>query len=763
MKKKFLLFVALVILISPARVLAYEAQQSNDNMSTAKYQIIDNQAVFSLSDLGFGEKKLLSPIDSFRVLFSVPPNWQLASGGFIELHYEVSIIGLLNQAAPQNTNSVGGDLFVRFNGVIIGTIKTDQTGDFVLKMAIPDEALVSVREDGRHVLSIDFDAQLSCNYNAQITVVVKPTSFFNLNYQEGSPQLNFTRFPAPFYLENSIIPDSSLIIVPDNPDQMELQAAINVAAGLGSIINNDYTLDIVRYGDLDETSKSHNHLIFVGLPEKFSALSEVGFSIPIRNGKFDRLPSEALNDGILELALSPWNPSKAILLVSGDSLDALSKAAFALSNNRVFVYEDPTVAFVSNVQFLDTNIPSVEKFTLEDLGYTTETIQGIGSSSVNYLFYVSRDQVLTKEGYFEFSFFHSNVLTQGGFSYALYLNNELFYTDVFSEKTTQATSIQIRIPPGFLRYGENQLEIQANMILSPSCEDSISNVEPWLTVLKESSFYLPPVDTAQALQFASPDLKYFNKLFTTSSDLGDVSFVLPQDAPGAWKVAAQLAYMFGSTITPDISNISVSYGDAVDEVLLSERSVIVVGKPSDIPLFESLNDKLPAPFDFASNTASEKQLQVSYQIPEGKSVGYLELMQSPYNPQKFIGIVAGNSEEGVKYAANALTGDLQSQLVGVFAVTNGVQIASGNAESLFSLVGDGVPGSTPVINDLQTEQASSEKLSQPVWLLPFVIVSVVIIVAILIYIVWSVFRKRQENNQQINQINEKDDPNEKAT
>jgi hypothetical protein len=745
MKIKVVAFALLIVLLSfPIRAFAQSSGQKENPAPQHEIVVTGDQATFTFSDLGVVETRLFSPVDSTRILFSVPSNWRLASGGMLELHFDVLLSGLDLAGAQGVTAIVGGDLIIRFNGVIIGVINAGEAGSFVRQFPIPDEALVSIREDGRHTLLLDFDAQMSCYYDLEATVIIKPTSSFDLYYQEDSPQLDFTRLPSPFYLNNSILPESTLLVVPDNPDQLELQAAMNVAAGLGSIIDDEYNLQMVNYGALDDVRRAQNHLIFVGLAEQFGGLSDVDFNIPIRDGAFEGLPGESSNDGILQLALSPWNPAKAVLLVSGNTLDALSKAAFALSSGSVFVYQNPTVAYVSSVQFLQSDIPFVERFTLEDLGYDSETLSGVGTTSIDFPFYVSKNQTLSREGYFELFFLHSGALEYSASSFSLYLNDELFYTGAFSQETAQATSVQVRIPPGFLRFGENLLEVEASMLVLPSC-DAPFGVDQWFTILNQSLFFLPAADRSQPAQVTSPDLKFFNELFTTNSDLGDVTFVVPRTDPVAWQIASRLSYMFGEITGAGISNLKVVYGDSVDEEVRSNASLIVVGKPSDIPFLSEINDQLPAPFDFDNNTASERQLQVVYRIPEGQNVGYLELMQSPYNAEKFIGLVSGNTSEGVVIAGNTLLlSDLQDQLAGVFAVTNGVAIASGNASSLFSIVGQGVPEAEQIINSpvvVNQGQGGAGQFVPPVWLLAFIGVSVLVVVGVAIYAIRSLARK----------------------
>ena len=746
MKIKTILFIALigVLLATPIHAFAQSVTSDDFSAFTPEMQITDNRAVFSFADLGLAEKSLFSPYGVSRVLFSVPPNWKLTSGGTITINFDAVLNGA-NFSSLSGEDSVGANFLVRFNEVVVGVVPVNATGSYSVPLSIPDEALVSKREDGRHILSITFDAQLSCTYNLNATLTLKPSSSFDLLYESTSPVLSLSRLPAPFYLENSIVPDSTLLILPDDPSPEELQAAMNVMAGFGSMIGNDYNLSLTSIGEVNDKDLSTSHLIFVGLPENLDVLSSIKFTHPIENGKFVGIPATSTDDGILQMALSPWNPTKAVLLVSGNSTNAILKAAQAASSSGIFVYEDPTIAYVSNVQSLPDVLPFVEEFSLEDLGYSTKTsglLTGTGSTSTTFSFYVTRDQVFTTEGFVDLAYYHSGLLDYGSSSFSLYLNDQVFFTNVFKEESERLTNLQIPIPPGILRYGENKLEVRASMLELPSCDSTVIS-DPWFTISDQTRINLPLAQSRNLSQSILRDLKFFPELYTTTSDLGDVAFVV-SPAPSTWKTASLLAYTLGTTVQPAMSNLKVYYGDNIPDDVRSARSMIVVGKASDLPFVSELNDQLPAPFDLATNTASERQLQISYRIPEGQNVGYLELLPSPFNAERTILLVSGNSDVGVGISGTALTlSDLQDRLAGIFAVTNGEFVATGNASSVFSIVGDGVPGAEQVITTPVPSQSEAVGVQPPVWLVPFMVVSLLLVTTIIVYIVFSFVKKER--------------------
>ena len=239
------------------------------------------------------------------------------------------------------------------------------------------------------------------------------------------------------------------------------------------------------------------------------------------------------------------------------------------------VYQEPNVAYVSNVQFLPTEIPAVEQFKIEDLGYASLTLEGAGSSTEEIVFYASKSQIATTDAYFEIVYNHSGFTQYTSSAFSLYLYGNVFFTKVLSKETEQVTKLQVRIPPGFLRQGENILEIEANMIAFPTCENA-NILRPWFTVSNQSSFFMP-VAQSGASQVFLRDLKFYPEMFTISSDLGEVAFILPAGDLEAWQIAAQIAYELGANVQPDIANLQVAFGDAVPDEIKENRSLIIFG------------------------------------------------------------------------------------------------------------------------------------------------------------------------------------------
>jgi cellulose synthase operon protein B len=703
-------------------------------------------ASISFADLGFRDSELEGPLEAKNILFSTPPNWELV-GGEIELQYDLFLTGSgLTQAGGVSPVG-GGSLLLTLNNQVLQTVPLNESGTHSVRIPLSPQLLAApLLDDGRHLLRITFVAEFTCQYDIRASVVIKNTSMVGVNYSPSSPTVDLSRLPAPFHLYNSFLPSRTLVVVPDAPSAIELQSALNVMAGLGSLIGSESNFFLTSESALTNSDLSSNNLIFVGLPEHFGLLANIPFPLPVNEqGKFSSLSTEAANDGILQMAVSPWGGANIILLISGASEAGVIKSSQAVSGGKILVYDNPALAYIRDVQVLADSIPVVESSTFRSLGYETQTLSGVGSDSTDFLFYVAKDQVTTSDAHLDLVYYHSGLLDYGFTSFEIQLNGQLINSTAFSKETEQVSTLRIKFPSGLLRYGENHLTVSTNLLPDNSCDLS-GLADPWMVISDQSNFYIPSAGSVNLSKNWVLDLKAYPVQFVGQSDLGDVAFVLPKSSPSSWSIAGRMAYQLGQTANPAIPGLKVAFGDDVSPEISQNHSLIVIGRASSLPFLTTFNESLPGPFDFSNDTANERQLQVVYRVPPDVSLGYLELLYSPFDAERTVLVVSGNNDQGLNLAGAVIDSqsELHSQLAGIFAVTNGKDVAVGNNKTLFSVVGTLVPNSaaeitTPISPALDSE----DDLQRPIWLLPFLIVSGLTVFLIIIFVVRSVLLSNQ--------------------
>jgi hypothetical protein len=175
------------------------------------------------------------------------------------------------------------------------------------------------------------------------------------------------------------------------------------------------------------------------------------------------------------------------------------------------------------------------------------------------------------------------------------------------------------------------------------------------------------------------NLNTYPKPFADRPNLDNLAFVLAQNDPIGWSAAAELAYGMGRQAGNFALDIQAVYVDAVSDDTKKARHLVVVGKPSALPIIQDLNAILPAPFDSGKNIATERNANVSYRVSDGDDVGYVQATTSPFNPLNAILLVVGSTDTGVRWASKSLNdNELRGSFNGNLAFVNDRQVVASN-------------------------------------------------------------------------------------
>lgn len=729
MKKITHLLVLLMILQSQLGVLPAQASGSLEMASLQEGQLPN---IFTLSQLGYNGTMMVGPYDSSSVYFSLPANTRLAPGSSLTLKYALAWSG--NNVPETELPGVGGSLLVYFNDELIDTIILTPTTPLEKEIPIPDSALNIPDESGRYNLRFFLSADINCDMNVGLTtLIVDKTSRLNFQYNLVSPVADLTLFPRPIYQPDSILPNSALIVVPDNPEAFELQAAIAAMTGIGSVTAGKLNIRLITNSLLSQGLVGTNHLIFIGLAKGFPSLQVVEFPVPLSDGRL-QIGDEYETDGIIETALSPWNTANVVMYVGGNSQEAVVKAGQALSTGKIVAVEKPGLSLIKNVNPL-VHVPSQEDQTLKDLGYEDTTLGVYGEYYADYTFYASAEQAASEGAYVDIVLSHSDLIDFDQTGLSVILNDDVVGGLKLSKENPDVQ--QIKLVPGILRRGFNRLEIVSDIRPHYDCysEDLLSTS---ITISNTSLLHLP-VTTTQIDFGKNVNLYDFPYMFLDSRDLSNLAFVLAPNDPISWNYAALAAFTIGANGNVPFADISAVYADGVPEEILKESHLLVFGLPNAVPFFSEINDKLPAPFDPVTNEAIQPSMLVNYSLLPGTNVGYLQLLPSLWNPDRTILVVSGNTLDGLPMAGSVLLTDSQvAKLLGNFAVIYSEQIVSTDTrlgpakESIISQLPVSVTATPSVAIELP-QISSSQIESRPAWIPP--LVGAVTVVALILLLV----------------------------
>ena len=728
--KKIAIWIALIAILS--------SSWSNAGMVYAQDPEADN--IYTFADLGYEEKMMVGPYDITRVFFSTPSTWKLMPGVKVNLNFVHTFGSLYADSLIPRGSGVAGTLLIFFNDTLIHTVVLRGQESYSVEMPVPFDALTSTSVDGRHQVRILLDASLNCEFeDLRTTVIISPDSSVELVYDAVPPKTDLTLFPSPMYQPNLLVEGSSVVVVPNTPAIVELEAAFNVSAGLGSVSNGEMALQLLREKDLNDAVRINNHLIYVGIASEFSTLRDLRLPIDI-DEKGLALDSATPDDGVVQIALSPWSQSHVVLFVGGNNPEGLLKASRAMSTGSLITSGRRDLSIIASVNPVSLeSVSSVEDVTLKDLGYEMNTMGAYGESYFSYEFYATSEQASSEGAYFDLLTSHSNLLNFDRTAITILLNNEIVGSAHYAEDSNQLVTSRIEFLPNALRRGKNLLEVYSDLAPFYSCY-SPDLLGTWLTISEMSALHLP-VSPVQFEIGKYLDLRDYPYRFLEDAKLGDIAFVLPENDIVSWENASQIAFYLGDRGTVSMANLSAAYADSVPEEVLREKNLLVFGRASALPFLEEINSILPAPFSVDADDVDQPSLLVNYRILPEVSVGYVQLLPSPWNTEKAIMIISGNSEGGLPLAGASLFEDtVIAQLTGNFALlyedqvlTTDTRLGVSQEELEAQLPAEAVievaAASTPVA-------ASSTELqvnTLPEWIVPAFGLSSAIIIALLIY------------------------------
>ncbi len=448
-------------------------------------------------------------------------------------------------------------------------------------------------------------------------------------------------------------------------------------------------------------------------------------------------------DGIVQEIVSPWDQSKAILVIAGLDNEAVYKASQAMSFESHFPGMKGPLALIREVRLLPESPPEIRaaNLTFADLGYEDRVLWGV-TQNAWYYFDIPWGWKLTKAAYLELHLSHSETIRYEGSWLTVFFNYKPLATISLSDETSPGGKLRVELPASLAKPGQsNEIRIEIEMQPLEEC----SNVAMWSMISSESLLHLD--HTVQADQIL--DLDFYPSPFNQRPDLSDVLFVLPaMPQTEEWENTLQLAAALGSAAGGSKFVPAVALGEAWLGMDPGSYHLMAIGRPSRNPLLQRVNAQLPQPFLPDSDQIEQRLGEIILRLPADVSLGYVQLIPSPWNESQALLAVTGTGDEGVTWATRSLlNSDLRQQLEGDLALIRdqeiqaldtrkltrgGLATAVSTAVPELTLVVTVTPTATPpgLAVAAATPAAQSSEETRPGWLIPLVVVTTLTVVII---------------------------------
>ncbi len=646
-----------------------------------------------LADLGVSNLTLQSPAALAQFDLAVPETW--VPGGNNVLYLNIDYFE--TRSSTIGPTGLVSDLITILNVTmdeqVIATISLGAANVGVQTLAIPLPLNILQDQNRIHTFTVELRAEDHCLANSLSQVLIKTDqSYFHLEFRESLPIRDLSLYPRPIYTQRFVDrADVLYLVLPANPTEHDIQTGMSLSAGLGSLTFNDLVIRVLTADAVDDTILRTNNLMLVG---------QIGTNALIdQYYAQDLFPSDlgadgvlsvageavATTDGVVQIIPNPGNELLSVVAVTGQSPEALTKAAAALAGPPSVMGIGGAVAVVTDlrpVQRPPVGFTLQTEVTFSQLGYPLITLGGYGVSSAQVRFYLPANYPLTEDAYVDMEFNYSGLISNNRSSVALTMNNRYpIASAVLDAPTSQVTGpegtttqvvggpyhLRARIPPDSGLLGE-QNTLNITLTVGGDWECYIPDPQvAWFTVSGNSKMNLPR--GTMLAQNVTPYIGTFPVPFNTQPDLRDVWFVLP-DQPTAvdLEYAMRLVSRLGTSVTAGEGFAPrVSLGSALPEGTdLSGYNLIVFGQNTRNSFLASLNQNLPQPFVEGTDTLRQVMDDVVYRLPVGYEIGLLEILPSPWSLDRVILVITGTGDRGYANAAAVLNDSLywRTELMG---------------------------------------------------------------------------------------------------
>jgi len=756
-KRLFKLLLVFTLCLTPLMGLVATAQAQEPVSTPTPTSVLMQEPLVTSSDpnvvtfeqLQREEIRLTGPYDANSFSFALPANWRLLDGTQLNLLMGVSFDTRDLTQFDYPVAWGGGTLSVYLNGTLIDVLALNEVGEVEENIQIPLDAFVSDRLDERIRVSFDLESGDFCYVNDHFNMVIHD-SYFVLPHELTQPDTNLVNFPRPLY-QGSFNEEAALVIIPDQPSPAELQAALTVVASLGNFSQNTMTLDLTKLSTLSPDLVADRHLIFVGNVGSLPTLGGMQLPLPVSENKFQIVDGNQ-DDGIVQMIVSPWSDAHVVLVVSGNTDQGTVKAAQAVSTSVLRPNRFQNLAIVEDVQPTINLTPGPIDTTLTDLGYSDRIFDSLGFHSTDYTFYIPPGMTTDPDAYFELTFGHSAILNYNRSAITILINSR----PVGSVRMDAASAgraknkVKVEIPASTIVPGRNYLTVRTTFVPVDICA-SLNSEGFWLRIWPESVLHLP---LAQAIYspVSDLDLGSFPAPFSYDLTLNNTAFLLPRDDLDAWQSAAQIAAYLGDQVSGPITTLSVFYGDDLPEAEREKYNLLLVGRPTQLPIINDVNAALPAPFSQGNDVASEANFQVTFRIPPDSPLGYLELISSPWNTENVVLAILGNTTQGVDWAASSLFDpEISPRLAGNFAVVNDQQVLTTDTRSAVITTSE-MSKPVPEADAPLPVSAPASATARPGWILPVLFITLAVIILVLAFVIFGNVarnRARQKSEKEL--------------
>lgn len=529
----------------------------------------------------------------------------------------------------------------------------------------------------KNVLSFQVDQHYTykCEdpFSEELWTQILPESALTLNYTLEPVHPDLAQYPFPLLDPlNSYTPTVVGYIVPIGSasavSDQTLEAFGVVAAHLGQ--QSQWRAIKPYVGEVNSPNVSDN-LILIGTPQENPAISQLASNAPLRlsGGQFTDaqgtpIPPEA---GVLQLVANPRNPTKAVLIVSGNGPEGVKKAAHALAQGRINKILTGRSAIINDYQRgSDYPYRAWDSFILKsgeslaDVGLDTQTSRGITALPIFYSMKVMPDLYLPgrQKAKLHTVYSYASQLDASQSKLEVLLNGKAIKSVPLDDKAGKSLAeFTVDIPTEEV-HTFNDLEYRFHVY--PEKYDMcrfVTDVHIWGTIHNTTRIEVPG-----EIKSPLPDVGLINDAgfpLTGYQDLSHLGVALPEDT-GRTDLEAMLQILTRlgrESASHKGIELTAHHAGSVPDNERKENHWILIGQHEHNGLLKDMKGKSTLLMEGQWNNLQEQQKNRIAQINYAPGQGIIEEVLSPWNENRVVLMLTGQNDSAIIHDAQLFQND----------------------------------------------------------------------------------------------------------
>lgn len=534
----------------------------------------------TLAGLGLPAQTMFGSSGSEAISIPAPLDRLAASGTFVRLLFTHTPL----------IEPSGSTLMVLINGEALTTIPLDASTAAGSQFDVRAPAFL-LRPTSPNLLQIRFALRLAgpaANTSSAAYVRLDPQTLFHYQLYtppDGRPLPRLESYPLP--LLGGTGARRVGLLLPEGPTDAELRPALRLAGDLGRrAYTQEIIPEVVTSGQVGWLKSSEVPALLIGtrarLPLAAALLKAAGFSAPPTTGPAGEAVADA--DGLVVWGISPWDGHTPLLLVSGATDEAVTRAVDALTLSGQPSLSGPYAIVARPGGTASTGVVRAGARILPD-AMRADASQAFGAGSHTAIYPLILPPVdRHRPGSIELQLSHSTFSPGPSSWMSISVNGEIAAQLTLNSSSPPDQTLRLPLRGTLLRPGLNLVAVSFELAAPGSGADPTGATE-WARAAAVG-LSLPPAPAAPSGLELLPDPIF--------SDPAGVTVVVGRRTDPALSAAARVLAALGSR-TPAVPVLDVTAGGDLNPAAVGRRSLVVVGAGATAGAIGALRRGLPGP------------------------------------------------------------------------------------------------------------------------------------------------------------------------